>query len=238
MNWADYTIICILGLSVLIGLWRGLVSELLALVIWSVAFWVAWTFGPSVSMYFAHSISLPSARVFVGYGICFIGVLIFGAIVRVVVRQLLYSTGLSGTDRLLGTVFGFARGVLLVTLMVFLLGFTAFTRDPWWRESSLLPQFKGVAAWMGESMPDSVRHYLQSPPALLDHLPAMPSMPSMSSMSSFPALPAMPAFPGVLPAVLPVGGPAPAQSAPSVDKANVDDPANRVVDPANSDRRR
>src|SRR6202020_795983 len=47
MNWTDYIIIGIIALSVLIGLWRGLISEVLALAIWIVAFWVAWTFGPT-----------------------------------------------------------------------------------------------------------------------------------------------------------------------------------------------
>lgn len=174
MNWADYIILAVLGMSVLIGLWRGLISEVLALVIWIAAFWVAWTFGPSVAGYFEHSITLPSARIVVGYGICFIAVLILGALVRFLVSKLIEGTGLTGTDRLLGMVFGFARGVLLVTLAVFLLGFTAFTRDPWWNESVLLPQFKGMAAWLGERVPDSVRHYL-NPQPLLDHLPALPA---------------------------------------------------------------
>jgi membrane protein required for colicin V production len=175
VNWADYIILAILGLSVLIGLWRGLISEVLGLVVWAVAFWVAWTFGPSVAGYFEHSIQLPSARILVGYGLCFLAVLIAGALLRFVVSKLVEGTGLSGTDRLLGMVFGFARGVLLVTLAVFLLGFTAFIRDPWWNDSILLPQFKEVAAWLGERVPDSVRHYL-NPPALLDHLPALPAV--------------------------------------------------------------
>jgi membrane protein required for colicin V production len=175
VNWADYIIIAVLALSVLIGLWRGLISEVLALAIWIAAFWVAWTFGPSVAGYFEHSIQLPSARIIVGYGICFLAVLIVGALLRFLVSKLVEGTGLSGTDRLLGMVFGFARGVLLVTLAVFLLGFTAFIRDPWWRDSVLLPQFKGVAAWLGERVPDNVRHYLNEAPAVLDHLPALPA---------------------------------------------------------------
>jgi len=174
LNWADYIILAVLGVSVLIGLWRGLISEVLALVIWIAAFWVAWTFGPSVAGYFEHSITLPSARIAAGYGICFIAVLILGALVRFLVSKLVEGTGLSGTDRLLGMVFGFARGVLLVTLAVFLLGFTAFVRDPWWSDSVLLPQFKGMAAWLGERVPDNVRHYL-NPQPLLDHLPALPA---------------------------------------------------------------
>jgi membrane protein required for colicin V production len=194
VNWADYIIIAVVGLSVLIGVWRGLISEVLALGIWILAFWVSWTFGPTVSTYFDHKIDLPSARIAVGYGICFTAVLIAGVLVRFLIGRLIEGTGLSGTDRLLGMVFGFARGVLLVTLMVFLMGFTAFTRDPWYQQSVLLPQFKGVAAWLGERVPDNVKRYLQ-PSAVLDHLPSMPAMPSLQSL---PALPAM--LPGAAPA--------------------------------------
>jgi membrane protein required for colicin V production len=175
MNWTDYLIIAVLALSVLIGLWRGLISEVLALAIWIAAFWVAMTFGPSVAAFFEHSISLPSARYLVGYGLCFLAVLIAGALVRFVVSRLIESTGLSGTDRLLGMVFGLARGVLLVTLAVFLIGFTAFTRDPWWRQSALVPPFQGMAMWLGEWVPASVRPYLQRPAEVLQHLPRVPA---------------------------------------------------------------
>ncbi|MFC4527490.1 CvpA family protein [Dyella halodurans] len=190
MNWADYIILAVVGLSVLIGLWRGLISEVLGLVVWALAFWVAWMFGPAVAGYFEHSIQLPSARMLVGYGICFLVVLIAGALLRFLVSKLVEGTGLSGTDRLLGMLFGFARGVLLVTLAVFLLGFTAVIRDPWWNDSVLLPQFKGVAAWLGEQVPDSVRHHL-NPPALLDHLPALPAVvPGASPATEHKAHPA------------------------------------------------
>ena len=160
MNWTDYIIICVLALSVLVGLWRGLISEVLALVIWIAAFWVAWTFGPTVAAHFDALIKLPSARIIVGYGLCFVAVLLLGALLRFVIGRLVESTGLSGTDRLLGMVFGLARGVLLVTLLVFLLGFTAFTRDPWWQQSALLPQFERVAAWLEQRVPAGVREHL------------------------------------------------------------------------------
>jgi membrane protein required for colicin V production len=174
MNWTDYIIIGVLGLSVLIGLWRGLISEVLALAIWIAAFWVAWTFGPMVAAHFEHTITLPSARIIVGYGLCFVVVLIAGALLRFLIGKLVDGTGLSGTDRLLGMGFGFVRGVLLVTLAVFLIGFTAFTRDPWWKQSVLLPQFQGMAAWLGQRVPDSVRRYL-NPSTVLDRLPDMPA---------------------------------------------------------------
>jgi len=199
MNWTDYIIIGVLALSVFVGLWRGLVSEVMALAIWIAAFWVAWTFGPMVAERFGQVIELPSARIIVGYGLCFVAVLVLGALLRFVIGKLVESTGLSGTDRLLGMLFGFVRGVLLVTLLVFLIGFTAFTRDPWWQRSVLLPRFQHVAAWLGQQVPPSVREYIH-PPAVLDRLHGLPAiLPApISGTTPAPAVSVMrPALPAV-----------------------------------------
>ncbi|MGB5938940.1 MAG: CvpA family protein [Rhodanobacter sp.] len=174
MNWTDYLILGVLALSVFVGLWRGLVSEVMALAIWIAAFWVAWMLGPAAAARLEHVIELPSARIIVGYGLCFVAVLILGALLRFVIGKLIESTGLSGTDRLLGMLFGFARGVLLVALLVFLVGFTAFTRDPWWRQSVLLPHFQHVASWLGQQVPPGVREYFH-PPAALGQLSRLPA---------------------------------------------------------------
>ncbi|KAA0068830.1 CvpA family protein [Rhodanobacter sp. T12-5] len=200
MNWTDYIILGILGLSILIGLWRGLVSEVLALVIWVAAFWAAWVFGPVVAAHFEGVIHVPSVRIIVGYGICFVAVLIFGALLRFVIRKLIEGTGLSGTDRLLGMLFGFARGVLLVTLLVFLVGFTAFTRDPWWQQSVLLPQFQRVAAWLEQRVPASVGEHLH-PAAMLDHLPRLPTS-LLSPISGATPAPTTTAVPQAIPAAV------------------------------------
>jgi membrane protein required for colicin V production len=192
MNWTDYIIIGVLALSVFVGLWRGLISEVLALAIWVAAFWVAWTLGPAVAGRLEHVIELPSARIIVGYGLCFIAVLVLGALLRFVIGRLVESTGLSGTDRLLGMLFGFVRGVLVVTLLVFLVGFTAFTRDPWWRQSVLLPRFQHMAAWLGQQVPPGVREYLH-PPATLGRLSGLPvaSPAPISGTTPAPAATAM-----------------------------------------------
>lgn len=173
MNWADYFIIGVLGLSVMIGLWRGLVSELLALAIWVAAFWVAWVFGPSVAAGLESVIGVPSIRIVAGYGLCFIAVLVLGALLRFVVGRLIASTGLSGLDRLLGMMFGLARGVLLVALMVFLVGFTALTRDSWYRQSVLLPQVEALAVWLGQRVPPDIGAHFHAD-AVLDKLPRLP----------------------------------------------------------------
>lgn len=174
MNWVDGTILMVLGLSVLIGLWRGLITEVLSLVIWVLAFLAARLFGPSVAGLFSHYISSPTARLIIAYIICFPAVLIIGAIVRAIVKRLIWSTGMTGTDRLLGMGFGFARGVVLVALGVFLVSLTGFTHEAWWRQSVLLPQFQGVATWLGGEIPSNAKQYMR-PSVLLDQLPSLPT---------------------------------------------------------------
>ena len=189
MNAVDLIIIAVLALSVLVGLWRGLISEVLALLTWIAAFWVAWTYGPVVSAHFAHTIESPTVRLLVGYGICFIAVLILGALARFVLHQLVDSTGLGGTDRLLGMIFGFARGVLLVTLIVFLVDQTSFAHEDMWRQSTLLPQFKGMAGWLEQELPPDVRAHLH-PGNLPEHLKNLQNVLPAGlppHVSSFPA---------------------------------------------------
>ncbi len=194
MNWTDELILAVLLLSVLAGLWRGLVSEVMALGIWLTAAWVAWHYGPMVSAGLPASVDLPSARIISGYVLCFVAVLVAGALLRWVLGRLIESTGLGGTDRLLGMVFGLARGLLLVTLTVFLLGFTAFARDPWWQQSQLLPQFEGMAGWLSSRLPADIYQQL-NPARLMRHWPAAPT----SVPERTPASPAATSSPGAYP---------------------------------------
>lgn len=186
MNWADYTILAVLGLSVLMGLWRGFVGEVLALAVWACAFWVAWVFGPLLAERFSASISTPSVRVLLAYALCFIAVLIAGAIVTFLMRKLVEGSGLSGSDRLLGMVFGLVRGLALVVLVVMLMGFTPFPRDPWWHESRLLPSFDRGAHWLAAKLPAEVARYLEPveswiKPALPVPAPNAPVLPPQPS---------------------------------------------------------
>ncbi|SEO80299.1 MULTISPECIES: CvpA family protein [unclassified Luteibacter] len=166
MNWADYVILAVLFLSVLIGLMRGLISEVLSLVIWVAAFWLAWMFGPTVATYFEGSVPLPTARMAIGYGLCFIVVLLVGAVFRFLIGRLVSGTGLGGVDRLFGSLFGLARGVLIVSAVVFMLEFTPLPAQPLWRESTMLPQFAAPAAWLGQQIPANVRDYMHPPESL------------------------------------------------------------------------
>lgn len=161
MNWFDYAIIATLALSILVGLWRGFIGEVLALVCWALAFWVAWMFGPVLADHFSASISVPSVRVMLGYLLCFVAVLIAGAIFSYLLRKLVSGSGLSGTDRLLGMVFGMVRGFALVVLVVLLMKFTPVVRDDWWQSSRMLPTFERSAGWVTAFLPEKVAKYLE-----------------------------------------------------------------------------
>src|SRR5262245_11368516 len=137
----------IIVVSSLISLSRGFVKEALSLITWIVAGGIAWMFGGALSQHLAPYIQLPSARVIAGCAILFVATLLVGALVNFLIGELVRVTGMSGTDRVLGMVFGGARGVLLVVLLVGLLSLAPVQQDPWWQQSVLLPHFLMVADW-------------------------------------------------------------------------------------------
>ena len=145
--WVDWLVIGIIIISALISLSRGFIKEAFSLVAWVVAGFVAWTFGGGLAPYLEPYIALPSARVIVACSILLVLTLLIGSLVSFLLAQLVKSTGLTGTDRLLGMVFGAARGVLLVVVMVGLLSLLPVTEDPWWQSSSLIPHFLLIADW-------------------------------------------------------------------------------------------
>ena len=159
MNWIDLIIVCVLGLSMLVGLLRGLVSEVLSLATWAAAFWVAWGLGPVASAHLTM-IGMPMLREVAGRALCFVLVLVLGAILRYFVERMLVRTGLTGPNRLLGMVFGFVRGGLIVCVLVFLCQLTDLTRAPLWRQSALLPPFQSATIWLGQQVPPDVRQRL------------------------------------------------------------------------------
>ena len=146
-TWVDWAIIAIIAVSSLISLKRGFVKEALSLVTWIIAGVVAWLFGGALSQHLTEFIDMPSARVIAGCAILFVATLLVGALVNFLISELVRVTGLSGTDRFLGMVFGGARGALLVVVLAGLLSLAPVQQDPWWQQSSLLPHFLMVADW-------------------------------------------------------------------------------------------
>lgn len=147
MNWADWVIVAVIVISALLSLRRGFVKEALSLVTWVAAFIVARVFTDNMSVLLADYIDTPSARVIAAFAILFVLTLIVGALINRLISMIVEATGLSSTDRLLGMVFGVARGGLLVVVLVALLGMTSIKQDRWWQESELIPHFALMEGW-------------------------------------------------------------------------------------------
>ncbi len=146
MNWADWVIVVVIGLSTLLSLWRGFVKEALSLVTWVAAFFVAVAFSTRLSALLADVIANDGLRYAAAYVILFASTLLLGALLNSLVAQLIKMTGLSGVDRLLGTAFGFARGLLVIVVVVYVA--RALVPDAQAADQSLLlPQVMLVVQW-------------------------------------------------------------------------------------------
>ncbi len=153
MIWVDYVILAILGISMLVSLLRGFVREALSVVTWIAAGWVALAFSGRFSQLLEPYIQTPSARAVVAFAALFFATLLLGALINYLVGQLVQKTGLSGTDRVVGMLFGLARGIAIVAVLVLLAAPAKLPQDPWWKESTLIPHFQKVAIWMRGFLP-------------------------------------------------------------------------------------
>lgn|SRR5690606_25877290 len=151
MNIADYVILGTIAVSMVVSLMRGFTVEALSLVTWIAAFVIARLFSLPLAVLLADFIDPPSARQPLAFVALFVMTLIVGALIRHLVKQVVNATGLSGTDRTLGTVFGALRGALLVVVALAVLSRTTqMPGDPWWQQSELIPHFLLVETWTAE----------------------------------------------------------------------------------------
>jgi len=153
LTWVDYFLVGIVGLSGLVGILRGLIREVFSLGAWAAAAWLALHYGRDFSGLLEPMIALPSARIAMAFALVFLASLLLAGMLGYLLAKLVQGTGLSGTDRLAGLLFGIVRGALLVSILVFLAGATPLTQDPWWKSSRLIPPIQSLALWLRDQIP-------------------------------------------------------------------------------------
>ena len=154
--WIDVVIISLVVLSAILSLFRGFVKEALALITWLVALWVAMAFYEELAAWLSQWIAVPSAQKMTAFALLFICVLLLGTMVNYLAGKLVDKTGLTGTDKMLGVVFGIARGAVIVAILVLLAGLTPVPQDPWWQDSMFLGYFEELAMWMRDFLPSEI----------------------------------------------------------------------------------
>ena len=157
LQWLDIGIIAIIGLSLLTGLFRGFVKELVALCVWILAIWLAFNYSPSLDPWLIQYIKEQSARTAIAFIIILFATLLVGGVINALLSFILKRAGLSGTDKTLGMVFGFTRGVFIVALIMVAVKMTSLPYQEYSNESLLYARFEPVVDLLYANMPEFVK---------------------------------------------------------------------------------
>jgi len=160
MTWFDYTVIAIVGISVVLSLIHGLVREIFSLVSWVAAFVVAQIYVTDVAQLLPPTLSNPSLRLLIGFIAVFITTLLIMTLVAIALSKLIRTAGLGFVDRALGALFGLMRGMALVMIGILVAGLTSLPHQPSWRHAMFSPQLVAVANMLKVWLPYDLEKHI------------------------------------------------------------------------------
>lgn len=152
----DYTVLVVMGVSILLGVLRGLVREALNLLAWVGAFWLANVYALDVAPMLPESIPSESLRLLAAFVILFLGALLLMSLVSIALAELIKSLGLGAYDKGLGALFGLVRGVLIVLVLVLLGGLTSLPHQGFWRNAMFSAPLEAFAADVKPWLPEGI----------------------------------------------------------------------------------
>ena len=162
LGWIDWTLLGLLALSVIVGLMRGLVFELMSLVGWVVAYVLAQAYSSLLAPYLPISNVGTALNQGAAFAVSFVLILLVWSLLARLLRMVIRATPLTVLDRLLGATFGLLRGVLLLLVVATAVAFTPAAQSADWRAS------RG-AAWLGQ-MIKAIKPML--PAEVAKHMPS------------------------------------------------------------------
>lgn len=153
--WVDYLIITIIFISMIISLLRGFVKEALSLAGWITAIFIGFVYMNQLALLLQPKLSSlpPSILNLLAFSVLLILSLIVAGLLNNLIANLVKKTGLTGTDRAVGMLFGILRGMILVGVLVLLAGFTMIPQDIWWKQSLFLIHFQQLAVTLSSFLP-------------------------------------------------------------------------------------
>ena len=152
----DIFIAVAIVISIVVGLIRGFVKEAISIAALLFAIWAALYFGPSVGDVSENWFKSEELQMWFGRVLVFLVILSLGGLLGWGISKLVRLSVLSGMDRLLGSAFGVARGILLVAVAIIGGQFAGFDNDNWWLQSKLIPHFEVVADWIKVMAPEGL----------------------------------------------------------------------------------
>lgn len=161
MTGFDYTVLLVVGSSVLLGLLRGAIREVCALAGWAVAFLAARAYTPSLAAVLPASLPGGALRYIIAWVLLFFGVLLATGLVTLLAVQLVHGIGLGWLDKGLGVAFGCARGTLIVLVLVLAAGLTSLPQRPFWRHARLSSPLVAAANHLKHLLPGDLSKRIQ-----------------------------------------------------------------------------
>jgi membrane protein required for colicin V production len=164
MTGFDLIVIGIIGLSTVLAFWRGVIRAVISLVALVAAVLAAIQFSPSVAQMLPVLSDSPTSRYLAAFALIFIVVVLVGALLGWALSRAIRAIGLGFVDRLLGAIFGMARGVLIVVIAVLLAGLTTLPRQEWWQNALFSPPLVVAALSLRPWLPQAFAQRLDYGP--------------------------------------------------------------------------
>jgi membrane protein required for colicin V production len=158
----DYAVLLIIGISIVVSMMRGAVREVLAIAGWIVAIYVAKTYASELVPLLPADIPTEALKMLAAHVIVFFGVLVVVSLLTIALSSLIKKIGLNWFNRFLGGFFGFARGMLIVCVLVFLAGLTSLPKDVRWVNAMFSPPLealvKSALPWLPQTVAKHVKY--------------------------------------------------------------------------------
>lgn len=156
----DYSVLLIIGVSIVVSMMRGAIREVLAIAGWVAAFYVAKTYTTQLIPLLPADIPTDSLKVLAAFVILFLGALLISSLLCIALSGMIKKIGLNWLNRSLGAVFGFARGLLIVCVLVFLAGLTSIPKDARWVNAMFSPPLEALVKSLLPLVPQTVAKHV------------------------------------------------------------------------------
>jgi len=157
----DYLVLAIIGLSIILSVMRGLLIEALSIVGWVVAFFVAKTYSSQLMPMMPADIPTEPLRILAAFLVVFFATLLITSLLAIALSTVFKKIGLGWLNRVLGAIFGLARGMLIVCILVFLGGLTDLPQDERWRNAMFSAPIEALVTSLLPWVPDSITQYIK-----------------------------------------------------------------------------
>ena len=156
----DWVFLAVLGFSMLLGAWRGLVYEVLSVLGWLLSFYAAQYFAPVVAGWLPFQSSSETVRYAAAFVLVFVAAVFTAGLLAFLLKKLTESIGLRPVDRTMGAAFGLVRGVILLMAVAVVINMMALEKSLWWQESKGAPVLNATLKGLKPVLPEQFAKYL------------------------------------------------------------------------------